>query len=289
MSVGRLPSRCSALSLAAREPLHATAAHALEWLVVEVAGSWPRDVGGGQGLPDGARDAVLAWRDAAGVGPRRVLFVRRPGHAVAAPLVLRVLATEELQEVRRIALGSLSDLAGLELGNAGELVETSLVLVCGHGSRDRCCAASGTAVYRVLSGSLGAEQAWISSHQGGHRFAPNLLVLPSGIQLGRVAPELAPAIAAKALAGEIDLDHYRGRTCYPPEAQAAEQAVREATGLTRLRDLSLVSADGGGAWFRSADGTLYGAVVERVPGPEVPPSCGEPAARQTLLRARLVP
>lgn len=290
MDRDRAHARCSALSLAAEEPLHATAAHALEWLVLEVPGAWPRDVGGGDGLPGEARAAALAWRDAWGNGSRRrILFARRPGRRGTGLLVFTVVATEGRQEVRRLALERLTDLAASDLEHAGERVDTSLALVCGHGSRDRCCAAAGTAVHGALADSLGDEQAWISSHQGGHRFAANVLVLPSGIQLGRVDPELAPAVVGKALAGEIDLDHYRGRTCYPPEVQAAEHAVRAATGLTGVRDLSLVSAaDRSGVTFRSADGRLHEAVVERFPGPEVPPSCGEPAERQAVLRGRLV-
>ncbi len=76
-----------------------------------------------------------------------------------------------------------------------------LVLVCGHGSRDACCARLGTAVYGALDSRFLDVELWLSSHQGGHRFAANVLVLPTGIQLGRVDPENAVALTASALAG----------------------------------------------------------------------------------------
>lgn len=281
--------RCSALSLEAGEGLAATATHATEWLVIEVPGPWPRDAASGEGLPGDVREVVVAWRDGgAGEARRRLLFVRRPGRTGAARLVFLVAATEERAEARRLALDDLSDLAGVELEAAGEPVGSGLVLVCGHGSRDRCCASAGTAVFGALARSLGEEELWISSHQGGHRFAANVLVLPTGIQLGRVDPARAPTIVGAALAGEIDLDHYRGRACYAPEAQAAEHAVRAATGLTGIHDVRLQGVDGPAIAFRGTDGAVYRAVVERRPGPEVPPSCGEHPERQSALVGRVV-
>ena len=39
------------------------------------------------------------------------------------------------------------------------------------------------------------ERLWQSSHLGGHRFAPNVLVLPHGVQLGRIPLERAAEVA----------------------------------------------------------------------------------------------
>ena len=112
-----------------------------------------------------------------------------------------------------------------------------LVLVCGHGTRDACCALRGSAVHGALAADLEPDSLWISSHQGGHRFAANVLVLPGGIHLGRVAPEDASRVVGDALAGRISLGHYRGRTAYSAREQAAEAVVRKAAGLVSLADL----------------------------------------------------
>jgi hypothetical protein len=140
-------------------------------------------------------------------------------------------------------------------------------------------------VYTTLAERLGEEEVWISSHQGGHRFAPNLLVLPAGVQFGRVRPEEAPLVAAKALAGRIQLRHYRGRTCYSGAVQAAEAAVRRDVGLEGLRDLELQSVEAGIVRFRAWNDVEYAVSVEEAEGPSVPASCGENAKPQRHFRA----
>ena len=279
---GPVAAHCSTVSCAAGEPLGATATTADEWLLVEVPGAWPRDVGDPGALPEGATAPVARWLE--GSARRRLLFLRRPGRGSGALHVLVVTATEAAARVRRLVVDALPELESVDLEVAGDDVQTGLVLVCGHGSRDRCCAVHGTAVYGALAHTLGSDGLWISSHQGGHRFAANVLVLPGGIQLGRLTPGDAPEAVGRALSTEIDLEHYRGRTCYVPEAQAAELAVRTALGLDRLADLRLVGADGPVVRFRGRDGTEHAAVVERVQGPVVPVSCGaSPEAQPTLV------
>lgn len=282
--------RCSERSRAAGEPLYGTATYATEWLVLEAPAPWEREVGGGEGLPPRARAAVLAWRERGGDGRRRVLFVRRPKRATARRLAFVVVATEDRRAVRRIVLSGFDDLARLDLETAGESHGSSLVLVCGHGSRDGCCASAGAAVFRALEAALGGEELWISSHQGGHRFAANVLVLPAGVQLGRAGPDDARDAVGLALAGAIDLERYRGRTCYPPPVQAAEHAVRSATGLTRLDELRLVGADRrpSNVRFRDATGREHEARVEAALGPPVPASCGARSEPQSRFDARLL-
>lgn len=279
--------RCRDASLAACEPLAATATHAERWLVVEAPGAWPREVGDGSSLPDGAREAVAAWLERT---PRsRLLLVRRPGSVAQTVAVHVVLAPEARAdgEVRRLELASLERLADADLDAGGERVERALVLVCGHGSRDACCARLGTPVFGALGGVPGAE-AWLSSHHGGHRFAANALVLPAAVHLGRLEPAVACAAVETVLAGRLDLARYRGRTCYPPEVQAAERAVREHTGLLHLDDLALAGSEDGVVRFRTRDGDELAAAVERVPGPLVPASCGAEPEPQPLLRARAI-
>ena len=141
-----------------------------------------------------------------------------------------------------------------------------LVLVCGHGTRDACCALRGTAVYAALAPITSAtDELWISSHQGGHRFAANVLVLPAGIQLGRVTPESAPHVVARALAGRIELEHYRGRIAYSgARAGGGARGPREAEGSTRCRiSSSSRSTATGSSGSASRDGREHATVVER--------------------------
>lgn len=279
-----MSERCADLSLSAGESLAATAVTAQVWLLVEVPGAWPRDVADEGGLPAAAEDAVGAWL--ADTPGSRLQFVRRPVRD-APGLAFVVRAEESEQQVRRFELDRLEDLASLDLAEAGDPIPHPLVLVCGHGTRDRCCALRGTAVFGELVGRLEEEQLWVSSHQGGHRFAANVLVLPAGLQFGRVDADEAPEVVSRALEGRITLDRYRGRTCYDRNTQAAELAVRVARGLDRVDDLRLARSDGV-VRFRVSDGTECEAVVEELAGPPVPASCGAEPEPQRSFEARVL-
>jgi hypothetical protein len=279
------PVRCAELSELAGEPLDATASATQSWLLVEVPGTWSRDVSDGDGLPEAARRSVRAWLER--TPSSRLLFIRRPGRSRdGGELAFMVHAADSQSRVRRVELAQLDD---LDLDESGtDEPGSQLVLVCGHGTRDPCCALRGTAVYGVLTSSLGPEQVWISSHQGGHRFAANVLVLPSGVQLGRISVAEAAAVVAEALAGRIELDHFRGRATYSPEVQAADIAVRRAFGLDGFDDLHVVEAVGNTVRFRDVMGREHVAIAERRSGPVVPASCGAEPEPQVAFGARVV-
>jgi len=277
--------RCADLSELAGEPLGATATTAVNWLLVEMPGTWQRDVGDGLGLPEAARQAARAWLDATPAS--RLQFVRRPGRARGgANLAFVVRAAEDEAEVRRFELSSPGALGDVDLARGGESTAAPLVLVCGHGTRDACCALRGTAVYGALAERLDEDQLWLSSHQGGHRFAANVLVLPAGVQLGRVTPAEAAKVVGLALSGRIDLARYRGRSAYPARVQAAELAMRTDLGLDAVGDLRLVD-DGEIVRFRVGR-EEHAAIVEERLGPSVPASCGAEPEPQLGYLARLV-
>ena len=278
--------RCAELSAAAGESIAATATTAHNWLLVEVRGTWSRDVTDATALADTERTSVRAWLEE--VPSSRLLFIRRPGRACDKRLVFVVRAGERETGVRRIELDGRDTLGDVDLGVDGDMTDTQLVLVCGHGTRDACCALRGSAVYGALGAVVAHDELWLSSHQGGHRFAANVLVLPGGIQLGRVPPEHAARIVRDALAGRIAIEHYRGRTAYSPREQAAERAVRESSGLVSLLDLKLAGDDGTNVRFVAAGGREYCASVEQAMGATVPVSCGAQPELQIHLGARLV-
>jgi hypothetical protein len=285
MSQPEMRERCADLSYAAGESLFATAVTATSWLLLEVPGPWPRDVSSAGALPEAAQQAVSAWLEA--TPGSRLQFLRRPGRATQPPLAFVVRADESRQAIRRIELERHEDLGSLDLDTAGESVGGSLVLVCGHGSRDQCCALRGTAVFGALDDRLGEEELWFSSHQGGHRFAANVLVLPAALQFGRVETSGAPFLVARALAGRIELGHYRGRTFYEPAVQAAEHAVRALTSLDGVDEVRLEGVADGRARFRAGD-TEWAVLVEPIDGPRVPASCGDEPAPQRAFVARVL-
>jgi len=280
-------ARCSEISLEAGESLAATATTAEHWLLLEVHGTWPRDVSADGALPEPARVAVAAWLER--TSSSRVLLIRRPGRSASRSLAYVIHAPESTTEVRRIELEHPSDVASVNFELDGDRTDQQLVLVCGHGTRDACCALRGVAVYGALAARLnGDEELWLSSHQGGHRFAANVLVLPAGLQFGRVGPDEAALVVARALAGRIELDRYRGRTCYGQAVQAAERVVRETQELEGAADLRLIGVEGSLVRFGGWDGSEYAATVDEILGPVVPASCGVEPEPQRAFSGRLV-
>jgi hypothetical protein len=264
---------CAEHSRAAGEPLAGTATRARRWLLVEHGGVWGRDAILDTRLPRAVRDRMLEWQ---GDDPlARVLLIRRPDRRrVAAATVFVARAGEEESSLSRVELESIDGLPAADL-DAGTPLAGPLYLVCTHGRRDPCCARMGVPVYEALGAEAGVESVWQSSHLGGHRFAGNVLVLPDGLQLGRVRAGDVAGVTAFVRADAIPLGFYRGRTIYEPAVQAAERALRERLGIASLADVVYVgsTADGRHA-FRTPGGEMGARVTERQ-GPSIRPSCGE--------------
>jgi hypothetical protein len=273
---------CSTLSLAAGEALAGTASVASRWLVVEVGGAWGRDVVADTELPAAVHERLETWAESE--HGSRVLFVRRPDRRSPETTVLTALSDEDGGELRRLRLASLEALPEADL-DAGERLDGTLLLVCVHGRRDPCCARQGVPVFDALATEVPQELLWQSSHQGGHRFAANVLALPAGISLGRVAPESASALAAELRAGRIPLEHFRGRTIHPPPAQAAEAAVRSRLDLRDLRDVRVLGFDSGRVALRIPNGELD-VVVEATEGTVRPESCAAEPVPATTYTVR---
>jgi hypothetical protein len=261
---------CADVSRADEEPLAATASQVERWLLIEYRGLWAHDAVDGSTLSTQVKGALVAWRKAA---PRsRVLLIRRTERRDRAGLlVYRVDSRDGGTWARRLELERHDDLVGLDVDAVGAPVDHPLLLVCTHGKHDACCARFGRPLYEAIREQVDEDWAWQCSHVGGDRFAGNLVVLPAGVYLGRVDPANAWAALDELLAGRIPLDAYRGRSCHPFPVQAAERAIREATGLVGLDDLRLLSSEpareGWGVRFATASGEEWSVEVERRDGP----------------------
>ncbi len=107
----------------------------------------------------------------------------------------------------------------------------------------RCCSSAPTAAAIAAAHATGrrssraraSKQAprpvWQCTHVGGDRFAGNLVCLPEGLYFGHLDPDATGRVLAEYAAGRIEPGHYRGRSCHSFPQQAAERAVREATGI----------------------------------------------------------
>jgi hypothetical protein len=269
---------CSEGSAAASEVLAGSASQGARWLILERNGAWGRDAVADSQLPVGVREVLESFDG-------RALLVRRPDRRGTETAVFLAETTESGGVLVRRTLVELEGLAVPAAADGDEPLASPLFLVCAHGRRDACCAKLGTPVYESLSPHVDSALLWQSSHHGGHRFAANVLALPAGVQLGRVAPADAKRVAALLQTGRIPLDLYRGRTLYPPHVQAAEVEIRRLHGLDSIGALALHDDDGENVTFRVPGGDTTVA-VQAHPGPVVPLSCGAQPEPTTAYSVR---
>lgn len=186
--------------------------------------------------------AHLAARTVA-VRPAKVLLVRRRERRGSEGIhVFWGSSAEAAPALSSAVLDSYEQLVELDFARPGESLRHPLLLVCTHGKRDACCARYGRALYEAVREQVEDAWVWQCSHVGGDRFAGNLVCLPEGLYFGRVGPDDVWDVLDEYLAGRIHLGFYRGRSCYSFPQQAAERAVREATGLVGIEELELVSS-----------------------------------------------
>lgn len=132
--------------------------------------------------------------------------------------------------LRHHSMHSYDEIIDLNLDkNFGEKVEENTYFVCTHGTRDLCCAKHGHRTWTVLN-ELSSGRAWQCSHLGGHRFAPNVLVLPQGRLYGRVYAEEAEQFYRLVEDDEIVSKHLRGRSECSPEDQVREAGIEPVRG-----------------------------------------------------------
>lgn len=235
-------TRCAEEAQARGEAMLGTASTVRRWLLVEQPGAWGPDALAASELPAAVAGPLAASAQAAGV---RVLLVRRPGRR-ARPRARRVVVAFSGPDgpwLREASLEDVAELARLDLPAVfrsgegfGHASSEPAFLVCTHGRHDPCCADLGRPLVRGLV-AAGVGGVWESSHLGGDRFAGNLVCLPHGLYFGQVAPDEGAAVVAAYRAGEVVLERYRGRSCFPMAVQAAEILVRRELGLRGIEDV----------------------------------------------------
>lgn len=112
-------------------------------------------------------------------------------------------------------------------------IETNVtrdILVCTHGSHDKCCAKYGNPFYyyatdTVSDFNVDNIRLWKSSHFGGHRFAPTAIDLPQGRYYGLLEQDSFRSILTRN--GDIECLNqvYRGWGILPTAIQVLEKEL----------------------------------------------------------------
>ncbi|MFW0178760.1 sucrase ferredoxin [Rothia sp. P7208] len=217
---------------------YGTATRTRGWVGVEVPGQWGRDI-----LKGGSVHSALARRIARKVKKLRgykLLFIREPASRGSQSQQKRqthrifiVNSAQGKQHTYRFEVPHLEKMLSLPLHSPQKIkgvkkVPHSLIFLCTHGKRDRCCALAGRPIAQYLKQVRPPETVWECSHIGGHRLAPTGVVLPAGYMYGRLTP-------AAALMAVVSLEEYqvpslagiRGCSSLAAVHQVAEVAVRE--------------------------------------------------------------
>ena len=112
------------------------------------------------------------------------------------------------------------------------------LLICTHGSRDRCCGSLGVKLARCLR-EAGAD-VWEVSHIGGHRFAPTLWCLRDWKVYGRVGLDSQGQFSQERALDWLQqwrsepggcLEGLRGCPLYSPRLQVLEGYLKQQRGL----------------------------------------------------------
>lgn len=210
------------------------------WFLLEYPYPWGRKAFEESSLESPVKDHLAKLLDE--TPQSKLLFIKNQDSLFSDRITFFVgVGSEEQPRLHRFVLHDFDDLLDIDIRAllAGDqfpnvpIYSSPLYLVCTNGKRDQCCAKFGLEVYNEMVAYQG-ERVWQTTHVGGHRFAANVVSFPHAIYFGRLRAGEAKALMDANEAGEMLVDKYRGRACYPPEVQAAEYFLREQTGEVRI-------------------------------------------------------
>jgi len=269
--------RCAIASEQRSEPMTGTASTVRAFLLVEHPGPWGVNALRDARLPNGLGEALTRAAAAVKVRP---LLVRRPDRRDTSEdiRVFGAFAHPSRPWTETTLLSDPHQLLDLDLAALGTgrpmgltPYDGTLLCVCTHGRHDACCAERGRPVAAALAAAF-PEETWEVSHIGGDRYAGNMLVLPQGLYYGRLDADSSVEVAEAHAAGELDLDHLRGRSSYAMPVQFAELTLRRHLGETREDAVRLVSRQRAGeltdATF-TASGAQWSVRVRTLPGADL--------------------
>lgn len=294
--------RCSVQSAALEDSPLGTAGHDNHYLLVELPLPWPRKIEehpllAGLDDPSDTRILALLSDRPSDPGRHRIIAYRGGDGLTFAHFTRHEAVVEQSQlagVIARALEGDLSDLVALDDSEHDHGLTD--VLICTHGTRDRCCGTEGARLFLDLV-AIGnpAVRLWRTSHTGGHRFAPIALTFPDGYTWGRVNAEQLLGMIDHTVSPDDLLAHNRGCMGFAePEAQAADAVALAAFGwnwLATERSAHIASGHDGPECtviVENGSGRVE-ATIQR--GDPIPvPICGEPLenAQKSTTPLRLV-
>ena len=301
--------RCSIESLAADEPLAGSAPRARAWLVLEQSGPYGFEALSESHLPAEVRLSLAAVGKETGTN---ILLARSVGkhsdvtnpsgsrrfwlsHCSPGGSRMRSGVIPDSELTRADLKEVLIAAAQGELPPWGSKTTEPMLFVCTHAKRDVCCALAGRPLAEALASDVSTSESVMEvSHLGGHRFAPNVLLLPTGHVYGRIDATSAREVLEGARHGKLlHPEFMRGRSSAAAPAQVAAIGVRRDYGIEGLDSIDVLRRVGDRLvpfplrWegedgradleVRHTDGRTWAVTVVRSELAARPESCGKPA------------
>ncbi|MDZ8105632.1 MAG: sucrase ferredoxin [Nostoc sp. DedQUE12a] len=231
---------CSDYSREAGEEIIGSATNYQTYILVECPPPWTSEAFNSKWVPENLR-IVIEEVKRAKVPIRFLLIANDLSHKVNQTTLLIYQKKEGLNNgyhkqefilpnIEQVAAVVQKWLWGISSNSEVEASATRDILVCTHGSHDKCCARYGNPFYfhataTISNLDLDNVRIWKSSHFGGHRFAPTIIDLPDGRYYGNVDLDSFKSILTRT--GDIQCLNkvYRGWGILPAALQALEKEL----------------------------------------------------------------
>jgi hypothetical protein len=231
---------CSDNSRSLGEDIIGSAASHQTYILVECPPPWASEAFDSRWVPSNLKDLVEEVKRAR-LPIKFLLIANNLSHKSNRTTLLIYQRKEGLGSGYRkqeYSLSNIEQVAGLIkkwlLGNVlSSEVNNKIVrdiLVCAHGSHDRCCARYGAPFHFHASALISdlypdTVRIWKTTHFGGHRFAPTAIDLPDGRYYGALDPDAFKMILTRTGNVECLSQVYRGWGVLPPEIQVLEREL----------------------------------------------------------------
>jgi len=274
---------CSQIARSSGVSISGSATESSMWLLIEKPTPWGSNALSDSELSKNLKNHILEWESRK--DNRRVQFIRRytGKFDISGRINIFLSCTVHPTKTYRTTIKKYGELLDIDLDEITKRPsildehDQLLFLTCTNGQRDACCAKWGREMYEAMS-KVTSNETWQTTHLGGHRFAPTLLVLPHGSQYGWLEPDEAdPLVEAHCEDRLHSLDYYRGHVGFPSPVQAAASFLREREGYHKVNALSLVNAVQEDDTWRvhlRADTEAYEVRIAQEEGEAILPSCG---------------
>ncbi|MBE9034782.1 sucrase ferredoxin [aff. Roholtiella sp. LEGE 12411] len=231
---------CSDHSRQTGEDVIGSATNEQTYILIECPPPWISEAFNSKWVPNNLRNLVEEMKRAK-LPIRFLLVANKLSHKVDHTTVLIYQKQEglsngyrkqefRLANIEQVAAVIQKWLWGMSSDSEVKTSEIRDILVCTHGSHDKCCARYGNPFYFLATAtisdlSLDNVRIWKSTHFGGHRFAPTIIDLPQARYYGLLDEDSFRSILTRT--GDIQCLNkvYRGWGILPTGLQILEREL----------------------------------------------------------------